>query len=148
MVVGSFASTAYGEPRSTYDLDLVIDPGIDQLNQLLTGLDPERYYVDADVARDAFRRRSMINVIEIETAWKLDLVIRKARPFSVEELRRRQSSISPSSGNASVRSATVAYRANCQRRFDVALVDRGSEIRQRGLREPSCFFRTDPSDRS
>jgi hypothetical protein len=26
MVVGSFASTAYGEPRSTRDLDLVIDP--------------------------------------------------------------------------------------------------------------------------
>jgi hypothetical protein len=40
MVVGSFASTAYGEPRSTRDLDLVIDPSPDQLNQLLAALDP------------------------------------------------------------------------------------------------------------
>ena len=31
----------------------------------------------------------MFNIIEIATGWKLDLVIRKARPFSVEEMQRR-----------------------------------------------------------
>jgi hypothetical protein len=90
MVVGSFASTFHGEPRTTRDLDLVIDPTPPQLESFLSGLDPEHYYVDPDTARDALARRTMFNVIEIETAWKLDLVIRKARPFSVEELRRRQ----------------------------------------------------------
>lgn len=90
MVVGSFASSTYGEPRSTYDLDLVVDPSREQLDRLLARLDPDHYYVDADVARDALRRRSMFNIIEIETAWKLDLVIRQARPFSIEELARRQ----------------------------------------------------------
>jgi len=89
MVVGSFASTAHGEPRTTRDLDLVIDPGLDQLNRLVGALDPERFYVDPDVARDALRRRSMFNIIEIDTGWKLDLVIRKARPFSIEEMQRR-----------------------------------------------------------
>ncbi|TMQ03423.1 MAG: nucleotidyltransferase family protein [Deltaproteobacteria bacterium] len=89
MVVGSFASTAHGEPRTTRDLDLVIDPRPDQLNELLGALDAEQFYVDPDVARDALRRRSMFNVIEIATGWKLDLVIRKARPFSIEEMQRR-----------------------------------------------------------
>src|SRR3954469_22203320 len=89
MVVGSFASTAHGEPRTTRDLDLVIDPSPDQLNELIDALDPERFYLDPDVARDALRRRSMFNIIEIATAWKLDLMIRKARPFSVEEMQRR-----------------------------------------------------------
>jgi len=89
MVVGSFASTAHGEPRTTRDLDLVIDPSLDQLTELVRALDPERFYVDLDVARDALRRRSMFNIIEIATGWKLDLVIRKARPFSIEEMRRR-----------------------------------------------------------
>jgi hypothetical protein len=42
-----------------------------------------------DVARDALRRRSMFNVIEMDTGWKIDLVIRKDRSFSIEELRRR-----------------------------------------------------------
>jgi len=89
MVVGSFASSVHGEPRTTRDLDLVIDPTREQLDQLLAALDPDQYYVDADVARDALRRRSMFNVIEIESAWKLDLVILKARAFSIEELGRR-----------------------------------------------------------
>jgi hypothetical protein len=31
----------------------------------------------------------MFNVIEMATAWKVDLVIRKSRAFSIEELRRR-----------------------------------------------------------
>ena len=90
MVVGSFASTAHGEPRSTHDLDLVIDPSPQQLNELLAALDPADYYVDPEVARDALRRRSMFNVIQIASAWKLVLVIRKSRPFSIKEMRRRQ----------------------------------------------------------
>lgn len=90
MVVGSFASTFHGEPRTTRDLDLVIDPSSGQLNRLVEDLDPEKYYVDPDVARDALRRRSMFNVIEAATAWKVDLIIRKARAFSIEELRRRE----------------------------------------------------------
>jgi len=90
MVVGSFASTFHGEPRTTRDLDVVIDPSAPQLEQLLERLDADRYYVDADVARDALARRTMFNVIEMATAWKLDFVIRKARPFSIEELARRQ----------------------------------------------------------
>jgi hypothetical protein len=31
----------------------------------------------------------MFNIIEIATGWRLDRVIRKARPFSIEEMRRR-----------------------------------------------------------
>jgi hypothetical protein len=46
MVVGSFASTAHGEPRTTRVFDLVIDPSPDQLNELIEALDPERFYMD------------------------------------------------------------------------------------------------------
>jgi hypothetical protein len=90
MVVGSFASTLHGEPRTTRDLDLVIDPTSEQLDALLARLDPDSYYVDGDVARDALRRRSMFNVIDMASGWKLDLIVRKARPFSIEELARRR----------------------------------------------------------
>lgn len=90
MLVGSFASTFHGEPRTTQDLDLVIDPTPDQLDQLLARLPIDQYYVDPDVAHDALRRRSMFNVIDMSSGWKLDLMIRKARPFSIEELGRRE----------------------------------------------------------
>lgn len=90
MVVGSFASTFHGEPRSTRDLDIVIDPTPAKLEAFLQTLSPDRVYVDPDVARDALRRRSMFNVIDMASGWKLDVIIRKARAFSVEELARRQ----------------------------------------------------------
>lgn len=89
MVVGSFASMVHGIPRTTQDLDIVIDPSAAALDQFLRGLDSDRFYVDPDVARDALRRRSMFNVIDMNTAWKVDLIVRKARAFSIEELRRR-----------------------------------------------------------
>jgi hypothetical protein len=89
MIVGSFAAMVHGEPRTTHDLDVVIDPTAAQLDELLQRLPAERYYVDADVARDARRRRSMFNVVDMATGWKLDLIVRKARPFSAEELSRR-----------------------------------------------------------
>jgi hypothetical protein len=89
MIVGSYASMVHGEPRSTQDLDIVIDPTTHALEAFLAHLDMDAYYVDPDVARDALRRRTMFNIIDMQTAWKVDLVIRKDRPFSTEELRRR-----------------------------------------------------------
>src|SRR5262249_558261 len=50
----------------------------------------EGYYVDADAARDALRRRAIFNVIDNATGWKVDFIVRKNRPFSREEFRRRQ----------------------------------------------------------
>ncbi len=90
MIAGSFASTAHGLPRTTQDIDIVIDPpGADSLEAFLRALTPEQYYVDADAARDALRRRSMFNVIDQASGWKIDFIIRKNRAFSHEEFARR-----------------------------------------------------------
>ena len=67
----------------------MIDPGIDALDRFLAALSPSEYYVDPEVARTARRARGMFNVIDMASSWKADLVIRKDRPFSHEELRRR-----------------------------------------------------------
>ena len=89
MVVGSFASSFHGVPRSSQDLDLVIDPQPSSLRRFLADLPPEDYYADADAALDALDRRGQFNVIDMATAWKADLIVRKARPFSAEEMSRR-----------------------------------------------------------
>jgi hypothetical protein len=89
MVVGSFASSFHGVPRSSQDLDLVIDPQPESLRRFLSDLPAEDYYADADAAFDALRRRGQFNVIDMATAWKADLIVRKARPFSEGEMRRR-----------------------------------------------------------
>lgn len=89
MVVGSFASSFHGVPRSSRDLDLVIDPEPASLQAFLAALPAEQYYADQETALDALKRRSQFNVIDMATAWKADLIIRRSRPFSLEEMRRR-----------------------------------------------------------
>ena len=90
MVAGSFASTAHGMPRTTQDLDLVIDPPTAAaLDALVRSLAPDQYYVDADAARDALARRSMFNVVDLASGWKVDLILCKDRPFSRGEFGRR-----------------------------------------------------------
>jgi hypothetical protein len=87
---GSFASAYHGALRSTQNIDFVIEATPAQLRAFMTDSPGEAYYADLEAALEALRRRSLFNVIEIATGWKIDLIIRKARPFSEEEFRRRQ----------------------------------------------------------
>ena len=48
------------------------------------------YYLDLGAALQAYNQQSLFNVIDLATGWKIDLIIRKSRPFSQEEFRRRQ----------------------------------------------------------
>jgi hypothetical protein len=90
MLTGSFASSLHGLTRATQDIDLVIAPSESQLRDLVGSLPPEVYYVDLEAALDALRRRSQFNVIDLATGWKVDLIVRRDRPFSVQEFKRRQ----------------------------------------------------------
>lgn len=90
MLAGSFASTLHGRPRSTQDVDFVIDPTLDTLHAFLAVVPQEGAYVDAKAATDALRARDMFNLIHLDTGWKADLIIRKARAFSVCEFERRR----------------------------------------------------------
>lgn len=90
MLSGSFASAHYGVPRSTQDIDLVIEATPAQLRAFVGTLPGNEYYADLGSAIEAHKRQSMFNVIDLATGWKIDLIIRKSRPFSQEEFRRRQ----------------------------------------------------------
>src|SRR5262245_44908961 len=89
MVTGSYVSSHHGHPRATNDVDLVIDPTPAQLDHFLALLG-QGYYVSQEAAREALAQRSMFNVIDFAEGWKADLIVRKDRPFSVEEFQRRQ----------------------------------------------------------
>ena len=90
MLTGSFASAYYGAPRTTQDIDLVVEATPVQLRAFVNLLPVSEYYVDLDAALEARRRESMFNVVETRTGWKIDLIIRKSRAFSEEEFRRRK----------------------------------------------------------
>ena len=72
MIGGSIATSAYGEPRSTHDVDLVTDLASSQVEAFLAALG-KNYYADIEAIREATRRRSLFNVIHLETTDKIDL---------------------------------------------------------------------------
>jgi hypothetical protein len=90
MLTGSFASVFYGSPRSTQDIDIVIAATSANLRAFLLSLPGSEYYVDVDAALEAQGRESLFNVIDLQTGWKIDMIICKSRPFSREEFSRRQ----------------------------------------------------------
>jgi len=90
MIAGSFASAAHGLPRTTQDIDVVIDPpNPEALDALVRSMPSDAYHVDADTAREALRRRSMFNAVDQASGWKIDFVLRKNRAFSRDEFARR-----------------------------------------------------------
>jgi len=89
MVVGSFASTFHGEPRTTRDIDIVVEAGPEEIDRFLASLPDSKWYADADAARDALKRRSMFNVIDLETGWKVDVIFLKRDAFAESEFSRR-----------------------------------------------------------
>jgi hypothetical protein len=90
MVTGSLASSFHGRPRSTHDVDVVIDPAPEALRELVVQLERSGFYVDASRAADALRRRLQFNAIDTRSGCKIDLIIRRDRPHSREELGRRR----------------------------------------------------------
>jgi hypothetical protein len=89
MLTGSFASAYHGAGRATLDVDLVIDPTPAQLRVLIEGFPPSAWYASLEAALEAMDQESQFNLIELETGWNVDLIIRKSRPFSRIEFDRR-----------------------------------------------------------
>jgi hypothetical protein len=90
MLTGSFASAAYGTPRATQDIDIVIAPKAGTLMRLLAQFPDTEYYLSREAALDAHARESLFNVVDFETGWKVDFIICKAREFSQTEFARRR----------------------------------------------------------
>ncbi len=89
MLTGSVAAAYHGAARATMDIDAVIDPTAAQLDILVETLVSVGLYVSAEAAHTALADRTMFNAIDPDTGWKADLIVRKQRPFSLEEFARR-----------------------------------------------------------
>ncbi len=90
MITGSFASSVWGEPRASKDIDIVIAPARDQLATLIRQFPQDQYYAVEEDALEAFDQRSMFNIIDFRSGWRIDFIMRKARPFSETEFSRRR----------------------------------------------------------
>ncbi len=93
MLTGSFASSFHGAPRATQDIDLVVAPTPDQLRALVSRFPAPDYYVDEEAALEALAAEGQFNILALDSGWKVDLMIRKSRPFSQVEFNRREPAV-------------------------------------------------------
>ncbi len=89
LVGGSIASSIYGEPRATQDIDMVAELKSHHIQALIASTKNAFYIEEEDVIR-AVSRHSSFNVIHLETMIKVDIFLLGSEAIDREEMRRRQ----------------------------------------------------------
>ena len=88
MVSGSVALNTYTIPRMTRDIEIVIElqkKDIDQFCKIFeTG-----FYIDTEIVQEEVKRQGMFNVIDHESGYKIDFIIRKNSDYRRLEFERR-----------------------------------------------------------
>ena len=88
LIVGSFATSIWGEPRMTLDIDIVIDLREEQVEAFCLQFPPPEFYVSETAAREAVARRRQFNVLYPSTANKIDFMISRNDEWSRLQLER------------------------------------------------------------
>jgi hypothetical protein len=105
LVGGSLASSVYGTPRATQDVDVVADLHKDHVDALVSALEPE-FYVNLAAVREAVDQRASFNAIHLATMFKADVFVAGDDAWSREELSRaRLERFAGAGGTASIRFA-------------------------------------------
>ena len=89
-IVGSIASIAYGEYRTTIDMDVVIKIEPSQVEALCAAFPDPDWYVSVDAAREAVKRRKQFNAVHLPSGYKIDFMIFRDTEWGRQQLRRRQ----------------------------------------------------------
>jgi hypothetical protein len=72
---GSMASSVYGTPRFTRDVDIVVDLPIEKVSAFVARFPVADFYIDEAVIREAVRERSQFNIIHHASGVKVDIYI-------------------------------------------------------------------------
>jgi hypothetical protein len=88
-VTGSVASSVYGIPRTTRDIDIVADLRLDQVDELAVELRQD-FYADREMMKEAFRRGRSFNLIHLGSTHKIDIFPLGRDEYSREAFSRRR----------------------------------------------------------
>jgi hypothetical protein len=90
MLTGSLVSSIQGEPRSTHDIDVVVDLPEGAIEGLVAAFPPPEFHLDGDSVRRAVRDRFMANLIHVTEGDKVDLWLLTDTAFDRSRFERRQ----------------------------------------------------------
>lgn len=87
-VTGSVASAAWGEPRFTNDIDIVVQLNDSQTDPLIASFPESDFYISRSAVEEAVRRRRMFNIIHFASGLKVDMVVASTSEFDFERMTR------------------------------------------------------------
>lgn len=90
LVVGSFASTVYGEARHTFDIDIVLELTERDLPAFVASFPENEYYLSKDAIRQAIQQRFQFNVIHVESGNKIDFMMTRRDEWGKTQMARRR----------------------------------------------------------
>lgn len=88
MLSGSTAMIYYSVFRFTADIDIVMELSDRDASRIISALEPD-YYVPHDSVRRAISSNRMFNVLHMQTAYKVDCIIKKTSDFQAIAFARR-----------------------------------------------------------
>jgi hypothetical protein len=90
MVTGSLASSFHGEPRSTHDIDLVIDLHPEHAAALADRFPPPAFHLDPEALARAIAQKNLACLLDVNEGDKVDFWMLTEEPFDRERFSRRR----------------------------------------------------------
>ncbi len=88
MISGSIAMNIYAIPRMTRDIDIVVELSLKRMHEF-TDLFPNSYFNEV-IIEEEIKRQGLFNIIDHNTGFKLDFIIRKDTEYFILAFKRRQ----------------------------------------------------------
>lgn len=95
-LVGSFASSIWGESRHTQDIDFVVDLQLQHVESICQAFPAPGFYISQSAVTEAVKLRRPFNVIHPESANKIDFMVLPDVAWARAQIdRRRQVELAP-----------------------------------------------------
>jgi len=82
LIVGSFASIAYGESRFTQDIDVVVALEERHVPEFIAAFPAPEFYLNESAIRDAIRTSFQFNVLHPSSGNKIDFILPRTGPWA------------------------------------------------------------------
>ena len=74
-ITGSMATIAFGEPRFTNDIDVVVDLPLSRVKSFCHAFPEPEFYCQEEPVRDAIRNCFQFNIIHSSSGLKIDVIL-------------------------------------------------------------------------
>jgi hypothetical protein len=89
-VTGSTATIAYGEPRFTNDIDIVIDLPARMADDFCDAFHMDDFYLNRETVKTAIRNGTQFNLIHPASGLKIDFIVLTPSDFNRSRVSRRR----------------------------------------------------------